>query len=217
MNVKPRYLITQSLLGAWQYMFDCYEDNSEEARESFLAYLRREPCEQTEAMLRGISFEDAVNGLLRGYTNPLEQHIKKYAKRGCMEREAACVRQVAEIVADGAYQVTAYRDVTIADEDFKLMAKCDWVKAGVIYDCKRVTNYEVGKYLDSPQHPMYMAVIPTAREFKYVVADGEDVHIETYRREDVVQPIENTVAQFVKYLKSEPGLWRIYADKWAAK
>lgn len=216
MSVQPRYLMTQSLLGAWQYMFDCYEDNSEEARESFLAYLRREPCEQTDAMLRGISFEDAVNGLLRYDTSPLIRHVTAHAKRS-MESEAACIGRVAEIVAGGAYQLKAYRDVTVDGENFLLMAKCDWVKAGVIFDCKRVTNYEVGEYLDSPQHPMYFAVIPNAREFRYIVADGEDVNIETYRREDIPCPIESTIAQFVGYLKSEPWLWEIYADKWAAK
>ena len=30
-----RYLITQSLLASWQYMFDCPEGYEEEAREDF--------------------------------------------------------------------------------------------------------------------------------------------------------------------------------------
>ena len=212
-----RYLITQSLLSSWQYMFDCHEDYSEEARESFLAYLRREPVEQSVEMLRGISFEDAVNGLLSGTETALEEHLKTYAKRGGMEEEAACVRKVAELVHGGTYQVTAYRDETIAGENFKLMAKCDWVKAGVIYDCKRVSNYDAGKYLNSPQHPMYLAVLTGAYEFRYLVADGSEVSVEIYTREDIEQPIHNVIEQFVTYLKAEPELWKTYSEKWLCK
>ena len=44
-------------------------------------------------------------------------------------------------------EVTAYKEKTIAGEKFLLMAKCDWVKAGTIYDSKRVEHYEVGEVL----------------------------------------------------------------------
>ncbi len=217
MNDKPRYLITQSLLGAWQYMFDCSEESSEEARESFLAYLLREPCEQSDAMLRGISFEDAVVCALTGDNFGVLLHCDQWAKRGGEDAERACVEKVAEIVCGGAYQVTAYRDKTIAGEDFKLMAKCDWVKAGVIYDVKRVGSYDVGKYYKSPQHPMYFEVIPEAYEFRYIVADGSEVSVEKYTREDIPQTADQLISQFVAYLKSTPGLWSIYTDKWLAK
>lgn len=212
-----KYLITQSLLSAWMYMFNCYEDSSEQAREDFLTSLRRESIAPSEEMLRGISFEDAVNAYLNGDIEAPQRHASEYAKRGCTGEEAECVVKVAEIMRGGTYQLTAYKDKRIAGIDFLLMAKCDWVKAGVIYDCKRVTNYETGKYYESAQHPMYMEVLDTAYAFKYIVCDGSDVYTtDEYTRADIPQPIDQIIMQFVQYLKSE-NLLETYLKYWGSQ
>lgn len=212
-----KYLITQSLLSSWMYMFNCSEDYSEQAREDFLTSLRRETGETSEEMLRGISFEDAVNAYLNGDETAPEAHAEVYSKRGSEKAEADCVRKVAEIMRGGTYQLTAYKDKHIAGIDFLLMAKCDWVKAGVIYDCKRVTNYEPGKYYESVQHPMYLEVIDTAYAFKYIVCDGSEVYTtDNYTRADIPQRIEQIIAQFVQYLKSET-LLETYFKYWSSK
>lgn len=212
-----KYLITQSLLSAWLYLFNCTEDYSEKAREDFLACLRREATEPSEEMLRGISFEDAVNAYLHGDSKAPEQHAKRFAKRGCEAEEAECVRKVAEIMRGGTYQLTAYKDKRIAGINFVLMAKCDWVRAGVIYDCKRVTNYEPGKYLNSAQHPMYLEVLHTAKRFNYVVCDGSDVYmVDCYERCDIPQTVDELIAQFVEFLKSE-NLLNTYFKYWQSK
>lgn len=212
-----RYLITQSLLSAWLYMHNCTEDNSEDAKNDFLATLRREPTEQSEEMLRGISFEDAVNAYLHGDKDAPDRHAAEYSKRGCELQEAECVRTVAKIMQGGTYQLTAYKDKKIAGINFLLMAKCDWVKAGVIYDCKRVTNYEPGKYYESAQHPMYLEVISTARKFVYVVCDGDEVYTtDTYSLRDIPQPIEDIITQFVNDLRAM-NLLDTYFEKWASK
>lgn len=212
-----KYLITQSLLSAWLYLFNCSEDNSEEARKAFLASLRREATEQSEEMLRGISFEDAVNAYLYGDNEAPERHAAEYSKRGGEAEEAECVRKVAEIMRGGTYQLTAYKDKNIAGIDFLLMAKCDWVTAGIIKDCKRVTNYEPGKYLNSVQHPMYLEVLDTAYRFDYVVCDGSDVYTtDSYTRADIPQTIEEIIIQFVNFLKEE-NLLQTYFKYWKSK
>lgn len=220
-----KYLITQSLLSAWLYLFNCTEDNSEEARKDFLASLRREESEQSEEMLRGISFEDAVNAYLHGDNEAPERHAAEYSRRGrskedtaqYAKEEAACVRKVAEIMRGGTYQLTAYKDKRIAGINFLLMAKCDWVKAGIIKDCKRVTNYEPGKYLNSAQHPMYLEVLDTAYKFDYVVCDGSDVYTtDSYTRADIPQTIDELITQFVEFLKSE-NLLETYFEYWKSK
>ena len=212
-----KYLITQSLLSAWLYLFNCSEDNSEEARGDFLACLHREQTEASYEMLRGISFEDAVNGYLNGDNDAPHRHADKYAKRGSIEDEEACVKRVADIMRGGTYQLTAYKERNIAGINFLLMAKCDWVKAGIIYDCKRVTNYEPGKYLQSAQHPMYFEVVDGAKEFKYVVCDGEEVYtIDSYTRADIPQSIDQLITQFVEFLKSE-NLLETYFKYWQSK
>lgn len=212
-----RCLITQSLLSAWLYMHNCTEDNSEDAQKDFLVALRREPIEQSEEMLRGISFEDAVNDYLHGDTEAPERHAANYAKRGGEQQEAECVRQVAEIMRGGVYQLTAYKDKRIAGINFLLMAKCDWVKAGIIYDCKRVTNYEPGKYYESAQHPMYLEVVNTAKRFVYVVCDGDGVYTtDTYSPGDMPQSIEEIITQFVNDLR-DMNLLDTYFENWVSK
>ena len=148
---EPRYLITQSLLSAWLYQYNCAEEYEESAREDFLKMLRKEPCEHNEMMLRGISFEDAVYEMIRGDDQPAYEHCETYAKRS-KDKEFKCIVEMAKIMQGGTYQVAAYKDKTIMGERFLLMAKCDWVKAGEILDCKRVKEYKnVGKYLESVQ------------------------------------------------------------------
>ncbi len=214
--MKKRYLITQSLLSAWLYQYDCAEGYEEEARESFLKTLRREPIEPSEAMERGIAFEDAVYETIRGNDTARSAYIMQWSKRGEEVQEGCCILDLAEELGDGTYQLTAYKEETIAGEDFLLMAKCDWVKAGTIYDCKRVEHYDVGKYYNSPQHPMYLAVIDTARAFEYKICDGKDIYTERYTRADIPQTIEGIITQFTASMKSEE-LWETYTKLWGAK
>lgn len=213
---ERRYLITQSMLSAWLYQYNCAEDAAEDAREDFLKKLRREKEEQTDAMVRGISFENAVYWILHGDDYPAYDHCESFAKR-TQEKEFACILQMAKLMKGGAYQVTAYKDKRIAGENFLLMAKCDWVKAGEIYDCKRVEHYtNVGKYFESVQHPMYLEVIPSARCFKYEICDGDDIYEERYTREDIPQSIDSIIEQFTADLKAT-GLWETYTKLWESR
>ena len=65
-----RYLITQSLLSSWNYVFDCFEGYEDEAREEFMQTLRREKGEQSEAMLKGIAFENLCYSIADGSFRP---------------------------------------------------------------------------------------------------------------------------------------------------
>jgi hypothetical protein len=191
-----KYLITQTLLSAFNYIFNCYDGAEHEAYDAFIKTLNREPSETNEAMQRGIDFENNVFE----YTNG-------------KAIDDPTVREIGDIVKGSQWQVKAYKDKTIAGIDFLLMAKCDCVKAGEIYDIKRVENYEVGKYKDSPQHSMYLEVIP-AFQFTYLISDGQNVYKETYRREDT-QEIDGTIKQFINFLESE-NMLSIYFEKWGA-
>jgi hypothetical protein len=184
------------------YQYDCAEGQEEKAEAEFLKTLRREPTETTEAMQNGIDFENAVNDYL------------KSGEKTDDERWGDTYLKVAEQVRGGQYQVRAYKEKTIAGVDFLLYAKCDFVKAGKIIDTKFVGKYEVGKYLNSPQHPFYLEVIDNAYAFDYLVSDGKDVFKETYHKGDLGS-IVKTIELFVRYLKSY-GFWSIYSDKWVS-
>lgn len=198
-----RYLLTQSLLASWLYMYDCADGQEENAEAEFLKTLRREPTETTEAMQNGIDFENAVNAYLKNGTKTDD------------ERWGDTYLKVAEQLRGAQSQVKAYKEKTIGGVDFLLYARCDFVKAGRITDTKFVRKYEAGKYLESPQHPFYFEVVDNSFVFDYLVSDGKDVFKETYYKSDF-GTILSTVELFVRYLKNY-GFWAIYADKWVSE
>jgi len=184
---KPKYFITQSLLAAWLYL-DRAGEKFDEAYEDFILSLERKPTTVSTAMRRGTAFEETICDCL----NADEAECQEYDPD---------VRKIAQIVRGGAYQATATRIV-----------EAGGVKAGTIYDVKRVGQYDVGKYANSPQHSMYLSAIPGAKAFEYLISDGKEVYTEKYTRENT-PGIETYLSPFVTYLL-ETGLWETYAAHW---
>lgn len=96
-----------------------------------------------------------------------------------------------------------------------LYGRLDCLKAGVISDIKFSGNYEAGKFFKSPQHPMYMELVPEAKAFTYIVSNGSRVWRETYRREECCSVLD-IIEEFVEYLR-ETKLLPIYKSFWKAK
>ena len=162
--------------------------------------LRREKTPPTQAMLDGIHFENLVNAAIDG-TKPPED-CKLY------EQVTVC----ADYLMGSQKQVTIFKDIEVDGVQFVLHGVLDFLRAGMIYDTKYSHTYHVGKYLTSPQHPMYLALVPEAKAFEYVVCDGKYIYLERYDREDV-EPIERTVKQFADYLRKY-GLWGVFTENW---
>lgn len=197
------YWMTQSLLSSWIYCLNADEGCSDEAWAGFVSTLRREEKEPTQAMRDGILFESMVDRLAAG------EQIEDAPNA----KWAAAARRFAGRCAGGKPQVPVTGDLSTAGMDFCLYGVCDRVKAGIIMDIKKVVRYEYGKYQHSPQHPMYLHLLPEARRFDYLIFDGSNCHIETYRREDCA-PIEQTISEFVRFLEDTGGL-DIYKHFWA--
>ena len=202
-----RFLMTQSLLSAWAYTFDCFEGCEDDAQAEFLRTLRREPGETTEAMLNGRTFEDRVYSAAEGKT------IRSDAKW----RTGALA--IADIIRGAQIQVKASREITVDGMKFLVFGILDALKAGVIYDVKFMSKSMnsadiYGKYLESAQHPAYFYLVPEATEFKYLVSDGDDIYIETYRREDT-RPISDFIHEFIASIKQQ-GLMDVYKEHWRA-
>ena len=202
----PRYLITQSLLSAWQYMFDCYEGGEEEAKASFLRALNREKEEPTQAMLDGLAFEKAVYGYASG-TDVTPDNWKSG-----VEKTAAYLR-------GAQFQVRVSRELEIDGMTFLVYGVLDALKAGTIYDVKyKVKSFGslelAGSYLESPQHPAYFYLVPEAYEFVYLVSDGEDLYTERYTPQEC-KGIERFIRDFVKSMR-DMGLLDLYRQKWEA-
>jgi len=222
-----RYLITQSLLSSWNYMFDCFEGYEDEAHEEFMQTLRREKGEQSEAMLKGIAFENLCYSIADGSFRPglefsgpcnpntgepMERQVYPFGYQG------AC--KVAEYIKNAPVQVRSQREITVDGMDFLVYGVLDALKAGTIYDVKFKNKSFgsldlAGSYLDSPQHPAYFYIVPEASEFKYLVSDGTDIYTETYRREDTPY-IGDIIHDFIDSLAGW-GLLDLYKEKWLTK
>lgn len=199
------YLLTHSLLSAWLYAMqdNPYEDATTErdSYQEFLQTLRREPGEQTEAMLNGIEFEDLVTDIVNG---DADTEHKWY--------EAA--HKVAGIVRGGQLQYKAKKEITVSGIPILLYGRLDVLKAGEVIDIKFSKGYERGKYIGSTQHPTYLELIPEAYQFTYLVSNGTEVWTETYRR-DETSNIISIIEAFIAYLK-ENDLWELYVKHWSA-
>lgn len=197
----PKLLITQSLLGAWLYQYQAFDQES--AHKDFLRVLRREKSKLTQAILDGIQFENMVTACCEG-SPPPEGH-----------KWGQAVRAIADRVQGAQFQVVAQRVAVVREIPFLLYGRLDALKAGVIYDIKFSRGYQVGKYLDSPQHPMYFALVPEAQRFEYLVFTGSDVCVEKYDREDAPD-IRDTIRDFMKYIEASK-LDKLYCQKWETR
>lgn len=193
-----RFLITQSLLSSWLWLY-----KKDDGYEDFIKSLNREPIQQTTAMLDGNRFENVLCATLNGAK--IDQTHEWYEP----------IMELYPILHGAQQQVAVSKNVVIDGTEYVLYGVLDFLKEGTIYDTKYSKTYRVGKYLDSPQHPMYLALVPEAREFQYKVCDGKYIYTETYRP-DEVEPIEQTVKYFMQFLK-EQKLTNIYRKKWRSK
>ncbi len=202
-----KYLITQSLLSAWNYTFDCAEGCEDDAMADFLLTLDRQKKEPTEAMLNGIAFEEQVYAQAHGL------------KRKTHPKWETGIRKVASIIGAAPVQVKAKREIEVCGMTFLVYGILDALQAGIIYDVKfrnkSLSSEDIyGKYLGSAQHPAYFYIVPEATEFRYLVSDGEDVYQEVYLR-DNTRFIGDIIEEFIKSIDSM-GLLHRYKQHWVA-
>lgn len=197
--MTDRYMVTCSLLNSWLYMLR--DEYSEDPLQDFLRVLRREETEPTPAIQDGIDFENLVTAII---ANDADEEHPWYD--GAAE--------IAGIINGAVLQYKAKRETVIGGRNVLLYGRLDALKAGHVYDIKFCHHYDVGKYVDSAQHPMYLDLIPEARDFTYLVFNGSAVWQERYTRDDT-QPIEPIVAQFFEWLKDN-GLDETYTKYWKA-
>lgn len=206
-----RYLITQSLLSAWNYVHTCFPGCEEDAMASFLHTLRKEPddisAEQLEKIQKGIAFESAVYATAMGRT----RDPRPEWERG--------IEEVASLVKGAQFQVKVQRPLRLNGIDFLVYGILDALQAGVISDIKFKNKSFgsldlAGEFFDSPQHPVYFYLVPEAHLFRYLVSDGTDIYIEQYTPDETVR-LESLLAEFMEFLSSA-GLMEIYQQHWQA-
>ena len=197
--------ITQTLIGSWQYMFDCREECQEEAREDFLKTLNREPKEPSEAMLKGLEFENIAYQIARGIDGDYNPAMIDGAKL------------VADIIKGSQIQVSVKRPIEVYGMTLLVTGVLDALRAGTIFDVKFSSKSFgsaelAGKYLNSPQHPAYFYLVPEARDFIYTVSDGVDLYLERYTPK-MSKSFNEICTEFLKSI-DEMGLMPVFLEKW---
>lgn len=187
--------ITQTLLSAWLYSF-----KTDDGYADFLKTLNREKKQPTEKMLDGVRFESCINNVLDG------------AKIDESHEWYGVVTELSNYLWRSQKQVVLFEEIKVEDQVFLLHGVLDFLRAGVIFDTKFSTTYHLNKYLNSPQHSLYLRLVPEARRFEYLISDGKYIYKEVYPRE-IVPPIDNYIKNFMKFIKQH-GLWEVYVEKW---
>lgn len=203
-----RFLITQSLISSWEYIFKCFDGYEDDALADFIRTLSREESEPTDAMLDGIAFENEVYKAASG------------ARRNTNGQWESGIQKVASYIKGAQFQVRVSRELTIGGMTFLCYGVLDCLQAGVISDVKyKVKSFGsldlAGSYFDSPQHPMYFYLVPEAYEFRYLVSDGQDVYTEIYHP-DECRNIAEIISEFIQSI-TDMGLLPLYKEKWVAK
>lgn len=196
--MRSKIRITQSLLTAWEYGL-----KTEEGYEDFLKALNREKKAPTQAMLDGVRFENVLNSVLKGEEIPRDHEWY------------TVITEMAAELHGAQQQVALFKETEVDGQTFLLHGVLDYLREGHIWDCKYSKTYHLNKYLTSPQTPMYLSLVPEARDFTYIISDGKYVYREKYLR-DIVPPIEPTIYNFMQYLKKH-GLWETYVSLWRIK
>jgi hypothetical protein len=197
MSTSPKLRITKSLIDSWLWAF-----KREDGWDDFLSTLHREKKPPTQAMLDGTRFENVLNNVLKGEAIPADHEW------------ASVITEMSKDLQGSQQQVVLFSDCEVNGQPFLLHGVLDYLLAGSIWDCKFTKNYHLNKYFweGTSQTAMYLALVPEARDFTYIISDGNYVYRERYPM-DIVPPIEPIINNFMQYLKKH-GLWEVYCEKW---
>ena len=164
---------------------------------------------------QGIGAAVALRLAKEGYTVAVHSSNRAESRQKAEQVAQQC-RELGAEAACFAADVSDYAQCDKLIKDVKAAyGRLDVLKAGTIYDIKRVVRYSRPKYSKSSQHRFYLDLFPSADRFTYLIYDGAKLHKETYCREECI-PTESLIAEFAKWLK-ENGLFEVYKEKWTAK
>lgn len=199
-----KYLITTTLINSYQYYINDDFKSPVDSRADFLKTLSKEKFEPTEAMQKGINFENDIKAKCDNILLDKKENI---------EYETIC-NDIATIVKDGLWQETCKKELKIGNQEFLLYGKIDVVKRDTIYDIKYTSNYELGKFLNSAQHLIYLYCTGLPK-FKYLISNGKDFWIEDYfNNVNIENEIKSKINDFLSYLENDSEAKNLFETKW---
>ena len=210
-----KYLITPTLINSYQYYINDEFKSPADSRADFFKTLSRERFEPNEAMQKGIELEDTIREIsssdftYRSFCDSLPENV--------IEQQDLTMLHLVDIVKGGLWQQTCKKDLQIGNKEFLLYGKMDVVKRDTIYDIKYTKNYELGKFLDSAQHLIYLYCTGLPK-FQYLISDGEDYWIEDYHNHiNIENEIKSKISDFLGYLENDKEAKELFKTKWESR
>ena len=202
-----KYLLTPSLLNNFSYYIGDDYKSPEDSRADFLKTLSREKFKPNEAQQKGIWFEDSV----------FDYCENKLIVEICEDGYWNSIKEIGDIVKGGLWQQSVKKELKIGNQEFLLYGRTDVIKRDTIYDIKFTENYELGKFLDSSQHLIYLycSGLPN---FSYLISDGKDWWREDYHNHAGVEDeIKSKVSCFLDYLENDKEAKEMFLTKWGSR
>jgi hypothetical protein len=201
-----KYLITPTLINSYQYYINDEFKSPADSRANFLKTLSKEKFEPNEAMQKGIDFEEEIFEQCS-----LEKEVGKK-----LTSDPIC-DAIVKIVKGGLWQETCKKELKIGNQEFLLYGKMDVIKRDTIYDIKYTSNYELGKFLGSAQHLIYLYCTGLPK-FKYLISNGKDFWIEDYFNNiNIENEIKSKINDFLSYLENDSEAKNLFETKWKTK
>jgi len=210
-----KYLITPTLINAYQYYINDEFKSPADSRADFLKTLSREKFEPNEAMQKGMELEDKIREIsssdfaYRSFVDSLPEDR--------IEQEDLTLLRLIDTVKGGLWQQTCKKDLQVGDKEFLVYGKMDVVKRDTVYDIKFTSNYELGKFLDSSQHLIYLYCTGLPK-FQYLISDNKDYWIEDYHNHaNIENEIKSKISDFLGYLENDMEAKELFKTKWKTK
>jgi hypothetical protein len=207
----------------------------ENSRADFLKTLSREKFPANEALQKGLDFEYLVEKTCDWeeggvhWANLLSQKCEKLKSLNIANYKDAvsfldknldyikCVKEIGKIVQKSLWQESVKKELKIGNTEFLLYGRTDVIKRDTIYDIKFTSNYEVGKFLNSSQHKIYLYCSGLPK-FQYLVSDGKEYWIEDYHNHAGIEDeLKGMISDFMGYLENDKEAKEMFLTKWSSR
>lgn len=206
------YKITPSLYYSWLFytkpLFDRTDEQEAEARAEFMDTLRKVRKPDTMEQERGHIFENTIEYFATGKGDPRYPVLENEAQ----SPELDCAHTIADMCRDGVFQEKDGRELPSGNYIYGV---ADCILPTTIFDFKRVSAYEMGKYQQSIQHLAYMYIWESKR-FDYLICDGSaEPFDEVYTWGDgSLGLLESRIALMCSSICGDPELREIFEQNW---
>lgn len=208
--MNTQYLLTPTLIQSWQYWYNYDGEKEKEVGTSFLLTLQRQEMPTTEAMQKGIDFENQV-------IQCAENKPWECAEVLASVTQAQPILDIAQIISNGMFQVVLKKNIKCCGNNFLLYGKADVIKEDTVFDIKYTQNYDIGKFSNSVQHLLYM-YCAELNNFEYLVSDGDNFWKEGYyfTNKQIQSRLLEKIYNFYSFLQNNEKYLNIFKDKWKA-